>query len=76
MAKYAEMVQRLKDKFVEFCVTQIPKNENGKADYLSKIASSAKGGDGSKITLLTNCWSWKSEQLRKKTVGELSFFTI
>lgn len=53
MAKYAEMVQGLKDKFVEFRVQQIHREENKKSYYLSKLASSAGGGAGGKITLLT-----------------------
>lgn len=32
---------------------QIPRDENKKADYLSKLASFSEGGAGGKITLLT-----------------------
>lgn len=34
MAKYAKIMQGLKENFVKFHVWKIPRNENGKADYL------------------------------------------
>ncbi|KAK6143034.1 hypothetical protein DH2020_023382 [Rehmannia glutinosa] len=33
---------------------RVPREENGKADHLSKVASSAKEGDSRKITILTD----------------------
>ncbi|KAL0446461.1 UNVERIFIED_CONTAM: hypothetical protein Slati_1774000 [Sesamum latifolium] len=39
MIQYPQQIEELKTKFKSFQLEQIPKEENAKADYLSKLAS-------------------------------------
>ncbi|KAI3465894.1 hypothetical protein Pfo_022557 [Paulownia fortunei] len=53
MRSYVEQVSQLKEQFTKIDLNHIPRAENVKADYLSKIASSTTDCKTRKITLLT-----------------------
>ncbi|XP_068466373.1 uncharacterized protein [Phaseolus vulgaris] len=44
MAAYLEYVQELRKSFVSFEVVHVPREQNARADFLAKLASSGKGG--------------------------------
>lgn len=53
MMAYLQRVAGLRDKLSSFEVIQIPREENGKADSLSKLASSIALEGGGKVTIVT-----------------------
>ncbi|KAI3470756.1 hypothetical protein Pfo_027419 [Paulownia fortunei] len=53
MRGYVEQISQLKKQFTKIDLSHIPRAENAKADYLSKIASSTTDCKTRKITLLT-----------------------
>nr|KYP52463.1 Retrovirus-related Pol polyprotein from transposon 17.6 [Cajanus cajan] len=46
LAKYLEKVKLLSDNFREFTLNHVPREQNSRADLLSKLASTKKPGDG------------------------------